>query len=389
MILGGGTYQVPLIKKAKEMGLYTIVVSIPGNYPGIALADKFLPINTTDVEGVLRGALAEQIDGIVTTGTDVCVPAMGKVVDEMHLPGTGYEAACRSMDKVLMKECFRKNGVRTAEFENFVELEKALSFATTIGFPVMVKAPDSSGSRGITKVNEENEFKNAFERAKQVSRSGRIIIERYLSGIEFGAQALVKGSDVVAVFPHGDTVTPPPYCSPIGHSIPAQLSEEQLQNTKELVGMAVHALGIRDCVANVDLILVDGIPYIIEIGARMGATCLPENVSIYAGQDIYEYLIRTALGESPQFITSAFQANACLLLRSQHDGIIIRQEIPDEVKNHPAVKEIHFDYAPGDSVRRFVVGPDRIGHIIVTGKTAENAEQICQKLASKIIIEVR
>ena len=40
MILGAGIYQVPLIKTAKRMGLYTIVVSIPGNYPGFALADK-------------------------------------------------------------------------------------------------------------------------------------------------------------------------------------------------------------------------------------------------------------------------------------------------------------------------------------------------------------
>ena len=40
MILGAGTYQVPLIKKAKEMGLYTIVVSIKGNYPGFSIADE-------------------------------------------------------------------------------------------------------------------------------------------------------------------------------------------------------------------------------------------------------------------------------------------------------------------------------------------------------------
>ena len=31
MIMGAGIYQVPLIKKAKEMGIYTIVVSIPGS----------------------------------------------------------------------------------------------------------------------------------------------------------------------------------------------------------------------------------------------------------------------------------------------------------------------------------------------------------------------
>ena len=67
MILGAGIYQVPLIKTAKRMGLYTIVVSIPGNYPGFALADKVYYENTVDDEKILEIARAEQIDGIVTT----------------------------------------------------------------------------------------------------------------------------------------------------------------------------------------------------------------------------------------------------------------------------------------------------------------------------------
>ena len=54
MILGAGIYQVPLIRKAREMGLCTIVVSIPGNYPGFALADQVCHLDTRDREGILR-----------------------------------------------------------------------------------------------------------------------------------------------------------------------------------------------------------------------------------------------------------------------------------------------------------------------------------------------
>lgn len=45
IILGAGVYQVPLIKKAREMGLFVIVVSIAGNYPGFVLADKVYLVN--------------------------------------------------------------------------------------------------------------------------------------------------------------------------------------------------------------------------------------------------------------------------------------------------------------------------------------------------------
>lgn len=42
MILGAGIYQVPLIRTARRMGLYTIVVSIPGDYPGLHLQIEFM-----------------------------------------------------------------------------------------------------------------------------------------------------------------------------------------------------------------------------------------------------------------------------------------------------------------------------------------------------------
>ena len=56
MILGAGIYQVPLIRTARRMGLYTIVVSIPGDYPGFALADKIYELNTRDKEAILAAA---------------------------------------------------------------------------------------------------------------------------------------------------------------------------------------------------------------------------------------------------------------------------------------------------------------------------------------------
>ena len=54
MILGAGIYQVQLIRTAKEMGLYTIVVSIPGHYPGFELADKVYYENTVDLKKFLK-----------------------------------------------------------------------------------------------------------------------------------------------------------------------------------------------------------------------------------------------------------------------------------------------------------------------------------------------
>ncbi len=103
MILGAGIYQVPLIKTAKRLGITSVVVSIPGNYPGFELADKVYYEDTTDYETILEIAKKEQIDGIVTAGTDVAVITIGKVCDELGLCGLTFDAAKIAANKILMK----------------------------------------------------------------------------------------------------------------------------------------------------------------------------------------------------------------------------------------------------------------------------------------------
>lgn len=389
MVLGGGIYQLPLILKAREMGLRVIVVTYRGNYPGIPLADIFLDIDTTDCEAVFREAEKYKIDAIVTTGTDVCLPTLGYVAEKLHLKGPSYEVACRCKDKVLMKEAFEKYGVATARHRAFTEFAPAEAFAAEIGFPVMVKAPDSSGSRGVTKASSPGEFKEAWDEAANVSRTGKIIVEKFLDGIEFGADSLIGEGDDITVFIHGKVVSPPPCSAPVGHSMPTMLSPEIQEKTRSLIRQAVRALGLKNCVANCDLMLVGDTPYILELGARMGATCIPEIISTYAGQNVYGYLIDLALGNPCKFTVGDRQPNAALLLRSPRTGVVEELFVPDEVKNHPGLIELHWDCKVGDKVQAFKVGPDRIGHILVKGNSAAEAAALAEDLYSKIQVRVK
>ena len=135
--MGAGIYQVPLIKKAKEMGIYTIVVSIPGNYPGFALADKVIYENTVDYERILEVAKEEKIDGIVTAGTDVAVITIGKVCDELGLAGISFEAAKIASNKILMKRKYEEYGVRTARFREIGFDEDLKEKIQGLNFPMI------------------------------------------------------------------------------------------------------------------------------------------------------------------------------------------------------------------------------------------------------------
>jgi biotin carboxylase len=388
LILGGGVYQVPLIRRARELNLETIVVTPTGPFPGARLGDHHWDLDTTDEEAVLDAARSYGIDAVATTGTDVCLPVLGRIVDELGLHGPSGSSARMSADKTLMKRAFKKHRVPTAEFEIVSSLTDACNASRRLGFPLIVKASDSSGSRGVTRVDSADELEAAWSRAWAVSRNRLIVVERCLEGVEFGAQAFMCGDEVIAVFAHNDSVTSPPFQTPIGHSLPANLTSEQFASLDEVVCRAVRALGIRDAVCNVDLMFAGGQIQVLEIGARMGATCLPENVAVFTGLDVYGYLLQLALGQATAVRATREQPNASLLLRSNTSGIVQEVFVPEALSAHPALIELQIDVTPGDRVKTFQVGPDRIGHLVVKGDTAAEAEALAQELAGAIRVEV-
>lgn len=390
MILGAGIYQVPLIKKAREMGLYTIVVSTPGNYPGFAIADKVVYENTVDAEAVLKVAKEEKIDGICTTGTDVAVATIGRVCDELGLRGVSLEGARIACDKALMKDAYLRHGVQTAQCVHVnlnTPLDEVEQLCEKLGYPVIFKAIDSSGSRGITKVSDVSEIRKAYDAVKKVTRNTEYLIETYLIGDEFGAQAFIQDGKLEFVLPHGDYVFKGDTGVPVGHYAPYDLPDLE-KEIYEQTEKAIRAMGINNCAINADFMLCNGKVYVLELGARGGATCLIELVSLFYGYDYYEKMLRVALGEKVDFtpVHKVGVPNASHLLMSDTTGTITA--INNSNESDERIIEIGFDYGVGDHVRQFHVGPDRIGHVITVGKTLEEAQAVLKQAMERITIEV-
>ena len=398
LILGAGIYQVPLIKRAKSRGFKTIVVSIPGNYPGFEIADTVYYKNTTDKESILRIAEEEKVSAIVTTGTDVAVVSMGYVCSRLGLCGLSEEAGKKLTDKAVMKETFVRGGVSTSEFVKVTSYDEAEKAVEKLGVPVMLKIVDKSGSRGIVKINDKRELDRAYRYASKATNAPHMIVEKFVDGREIGIDAFVQNGKLLLMLPHEKYV----YHSantdiPIGHICPMQTSEKLYNNILRETEKIIECAGLDNCEINIDaFVLEDETVSIIEAAGRCGATGIPEVISGYTGRDYYDCILDNALGiEVEPFDLSQCRPTASLLLYSEKSGIL------DEVKycfngktyrNENAregFESVEISFSPGDEIDGFMNGTDRIGMAVFCADTTEQLRQKVESFRSALSVKVK
>ena len=109
-IIGASYLQLPLIKKAKEMGYKTHVFAWAANDVGEKEADLFYPISITEVEQITEKCREIGICGICSIASDLGNYTVNYVANQLGLPGNSMECAKKSTNKHLMREAFEKNG---------------------------------------------------------------------------------------------------------------------------------------------------------------------------------------------------------------------------------------------------------------------------------------
>lgn len=389
MIIGAGFGQIPAIKRARELGIQTVCIDRNPNAEGMAMADFAYEVDVVDFGGALEVARKHKVHGVMTMQSDLPVPTIGHINDELELTGVSHKAAVDCSNKVATRKRLAEQGCQQPKFSVVTDYQMAEIAAEEIGFPCVVKAPDSSGSRGVVKVENKETVRSAFDEAIRFSRGKEILVEEYIDGLEFGAQTFSVNGECSVVLLHNDILSEPPYMIPVGHSFPFKyLNDEERKLAIADIQKAVLALGIFDGPSNVDLILDkrDNRVKIIEIGARIGATCLPELVHYHTGINWVEATIHSALGDIPDLQITTSQATAAFILQSPADGTFVSYDEPamDDVN----LIEFEVTVSAGEKVSKLRKGTDRIGKVVCKGLTVDEAENNVYNVMEKLNFKV-
>jgi biotin carboxylase len=321
--------------------------------------------------------------------SDIGVPTVAAVNQVCGGAGVTPDVALACSNKIVMRETLAAAGVCQPTFAVVRDVQEAVEAAHRIGYPCMVKAPDSSGSRGVIKVRCAGDVEAALVEARSWSRDDRLLVESCIEGHELGAQSFHIHGVCQLVLVHNDTMATGPYPVPTGHSFPVILSQQQIHLVQEQCARAGEALGIRHGPVNLDLMIdASGSVHILEVGARIGATCLPELVYHHTGIDWIEAGVLAAVGDSPLLSIQKEKVVAARILESPVDGLLKAYEANDALLKRPELIEWEVVAPVGSRVSRLRKGPDRIGKVLATGSDVDHAVAFVEEFAASLRLDV-
>lgn len=385
MFLGGGRSNLNALITAKKMGIYTIVLGFEGDYPCYKLADKLIYVDIKDKVEVLRVAKNENVNGILLCCSDRALQTVGYICDKLNLCGLSESSSMLCCDKLMMKETLFKRGINTAKYVKVEKGDDVNDKIKTLQFPLIIKAVDLQGSMGMIIINDSTSLQNGFNKVMKETKKSYCIIEEFIKGVEIGAQAFVYNGNILFVLLHGDIIYSGPLTNvPIGHYVPLTMDNNIIKKISNEVVSAIRAIGLDNCAVNVDIILKDEVPYILELTGRVGANCLPELTSWHLGVDYYKMIVSCAIGEDPtEYYIPKISNNVILsrMLTSNDSGMLNNVVFPNN-KNVPYAELFT---KRGSEIRAFSNSNDCIGQFLCQG----NSLSECIKIANDYLNNIK
>lgn len=380
LIVAAGPLQVPGIEQAAAMGLRTVVVDANPLAPGMRMADASYPVDIFDVPAVEHIARSENVCGIMTLGTDTPVRTVAAVASALGLPALSREAAAKATDKRLMRAALSSGGVPIPAFCQIHTAADALAAAEALGYPIALKVPCSSGSRGVYRVESPDEIDWYLIEARKYHPQGSLLAEEWMEGPEVSVEGALSGRQVQVVQVTDKVVLPGGFPIETGHSQPSRLPAAVVDGIVRVTEAGVRALGLSDCAFHAELKTTRNGAKIVEIGARLAGDRVASHMTpLSTGVNIVDAAIQIALGQSPDLTPTIRRGSAMRYFQAECCGKLKRVEGLDAISALPglellyAASERDGPLRPGLMIGDLRSSLDRYGHVVFSGKDADEA----------------
>lgn len=387
LVIAGGQWQVPLIKRLQQSGYSVTVVDPYLTSAGVLIAEHHIQLDVRAREDILSAVNAENITYsiVCTDQSDISVDTVAYIAEAIGVPGNTLDAVNRFSNKYNSRQYAQTIGMSVPQFTSVDSLQEIIDFREGVGAPLIIKPCDAQSSKGIHVIEAETskqEIEEYLADALQYSFVKKCILEQFVSGYEITVEGFCANGKhhVTAMskkrhFKTGiaSTLTYP------GNEIPEHLRKQIAAIDDKYVENSGLAFGPTHAEYIVNE--VEDKFWLVEIACRGGGTLISSDIVHWvSGFDVYENYIRCLEGHSASIDMHTLiptQKSAELHFFDFGSGIIESIRGFDNVKQIPGVIYADFPYKVGDSIRSCQDDRSRQGFVIVF---AENPQELQNKL---------
>lgn len=389
LVVAGGTYQLPLLHAARHRGLATVLLDGDPGAPGFCHADSGEVVDIADPEAVI--ALARRIRpcGIASIVSEVAVASVAAAAEALGLPGLETSVAAACTDKFVMRSRFERAGLRCPRFAIVDAPRAALPVAEGIGFPLIVKPVDSSGSRGVRRVDRPGELADAVSDALAWSRKKRAIVEGFLDGNEFTVETFTVNGQTEVLGMSEKTRLPFPHCVSVDLTYFPYLGLERADAIAATARQAIAAVGLRNGPGHVEVMLTAEGPVAVELAARGGGyRIFSDIVPAISGVNLVDAVIDLAIGRVPR-VRPDFQRAAVLrFFNPPTTGILSSITGVQAAREMEGVLDVVIEAEIGRPFRGITRDGERPGYLIAVGESREAAVSAADRAAREVVFNI-
>lgn len=355
LLLGGSHAEIPLIKAAQELGWYVITTGNNRDGLGHPFADKTVFADFSDKNAMLELARNEGVQAVCSGCNDFALLSTVYVCEKLGL--LGHDSFATSIE-LHHKDKYRALATRLSiptpqakVVRNNREFEGVIA---SLKFPIIVKPVDLTGGKGIHRVSNVDEAREAYKDATNRTREDHVVVEEFIQGTNHGFSAMLVKGKVAFAFADNEQYFLNKYMVS-GANSPTATSDAGLKKLRDYSERIAKELNLVDGILHIQYIEKDdGTPYIIEICRRPPGDLYIKFVKYATGIDYPKFIVMAETGEDISSImdvpTQGYWLRHCVMAgKDVENGNIVEEvEFSPEIQGN--VVEKFLWYKSGDLI---------------------------------------
>lgn len=390
MVIAGGKWQIPIIRKAKEMGYYVINTNLYADSPSFKYADAYEVADVLDKEKNLEIAKKYQPNGIISDQCEIAIPTIAYVSQKLGLPSIGEENAELFTNKYHMRKFCEKMGYPCPKFKLCNNIDEALDFLA-IYKKIVMKPLNSQSSRGVYTVSSVEELTKHYEETKGYTRnSNLILVEQFIQGTEFTIDGLIWNGkhNCLAVSEKKHYAKYPNVACELLFSHSKYDTECMEKQHNHLIESTELPFGIT----HAEYIFSEETQtfYLVEMAVRGGGVNISNKiVTAVSGVDNISFLIKASVGDyiDPQLIEPKFKKYAVLKFFDFPVGIVKKIHGIDTIKNNKNIIDYSMELRVGDKIFPPIDDSKRVGYYTAVADSYQELKNVIHNVDSNFHVD--